>query len=91
MGRGGKCTLQVPGRQGLRYYKKEEDMMDWGITSLDELQRMKKRMDQTWSELFEENSVKERDISLYIEKLPKFEGTRRTPKSRSKKVIRFFQ
>jgi hypothetical protein len=64
--------------------------MEWGITFLDELQRMKKRMDQTWGELLEENSRKEPNISPWVEKLPKFEGTRRTPKSRSKKVIRFF-
>jgi hypothetical protein len=65
-------------------------MMDWGITFLDELQRMKKRMDQTWGELFEENLGKEQDISPRVEKLPKFEGTRRTPKVRSKKVIKSF-
>jgi hypothetical protein len=52
--------------------------MDWGITLLDELQRMKKKMDQTWSELFKENSGREQGVSQRIEKLPKFEGTRRT-------------
>jgi len=51
---------------------------------------MKKRMDQTWGELFEENPEKEQDISPWVEKLPKFERTRRTSKSRSKKAVRFF-
>ena len=62
--------------------------MDWGITFLDELQRMKKKMDQTWGELFEENPGNVQEVSQWIEKLPEFEGTRRTPKSRSKKVIK---
>ena len=65
-------------------------MMDWGITFLDELHRMKKRMDQTWGELFEENPEREQDISPWVEKLPKFEGTRRTSKLQSKKAVRFF-
>ncbi len=64
--------------------------MDRGITFLDELQRMKKKMDQTWGELFEENPGREQEVNQWIEKLPKFEGTRRTPKSRSKKGIKSF-
>jgi hypothetical protein len=64
--------------------------MDWGITLLDELQRMKKKMDQTWSELFKENSGREQGVSQWIEKLPKFEGTRRSSKARSKKAIKSF-
>jgi len=64
--------------------------MDWGITFLDELQKMKKKMDQTWGELFEENPGKEQELSQWIEKLPKFEGTRRTPKSRSNKAVKSF-
>jgi len=57
--------------------------MDWGITFLDELQRMKKKMDQTWRELFEENLGREEEFSQWIERFPKFEGTKRAPKSRS--------
>jgi hypothetical protein len=57
-------------------------MMDRGITSLDELQRMKKKMEQTWGELFEQNPGEEQDG----EDLPKFEGTRRISKSRPKKA-----
>lgn len=65
-------------------------MMDWGITFLDELQRMKKKMDQTWSELFEENPGYEQEVSQWIEQLPEFEGTRRTSKSRTNKTIKSF-
>jgi hypothetical protein len=63
-------------------------MMDWGITFLDELQRMKKKMDQTWSELFEGNPRYEQQVSEWVETLPKFEGTRRTPKSRTNRTIK---
>jgi hypothetical protein len=63
-------------------------MMDWGITFLDELQRMKQKMDRTWSELFEQNHGYEREVSQWIEKLPKFQGTRRTSKLRSNKTIK---
>ncbi len=62
--------------------------MDWGITFLDELQRMRQRMDQTWSELFEQDRGYEREVSQWIEKLPKFQGTRRTSKSRRNKTIK---
>jgi hypothetical protein len=62
--------------------------MDWGITFLDELQRMKKKMDQTWGELFEENWGYEQEVSPWIETVPKFEGTGRTSKSRSNKAIK---
>ncbi|MFB3887255.1 MAG: hypothetical protein ACE144_18680 [Thermodesulfobacteriota bacterium] len=64
--------------------------MEWGLTFLDELQRMKKKMDQTWGELFERNPEEEQGIYHWIETLPKFEGTRRTSKSRSNKVIKSF-
>ena len=64
--------------------------MDWGITFLDELQRMKKKMDQTWSELFEGNPGYEQDVSQWIERLPKAEGTRGTSKSRTNKTIKSF-
>jgi hypothetical protein len=63
-------------------------MMDWGITFLDELQRMKQKMDRTWSELFEQNPGYQREVSQWIEKLPKFQGTRRTSKLRSNKTIK---
>jgi hypothetical protein len=43
---------------------------------------MKKKMEQTWGELFEENPGEEQDG----EDLPKFEGTRRISKSRPKKA-----
>ncbi len=56
--------------------------MDQSTTSLDELQKMKKKMEQTWDELFEEKPGEEQDD----EELPKFEGTRRTSQSRSKKA-----
>jgi len=62
--------------------------MDWGITFLDELQRMKKKMDETWSELFEQNRGYEREVNQWIEKLPKFQGTGRTSKSRTNKTIK---
>ena len=62
--------------------------MDWGITFLDELQRMKKKMDQTWSELFEGSPGYEQEVSQWVEKLPDFEGTRRTSKSRTNKTIK---
>jgi len=64
--------------------------MDWGITFLDELQRMKKKMDQTWSELFEGNPGYDQEVSQWIDKLPDFEGTRRTSKSRTNKTIKSF-
>ncbi len=57
-------------------------MMDRNITSLDELQRMKKKMEQTWGELLEEKPGKEQDGDEF----PKFEGTGRTSKSRSKRA-----
>ena len=62
--------------------------MDWGITFLDELQRMKKKMDQTWSELFEQNRGYEREVSQWIEKLPKYQGTRGTSKPRKNNTIK---
>jgi hypothetical protein len=63
-------------------------MMDWRFTFLDELQRMKEKMDRTWGELFEGNPSREQEVSQWIERLPKFEGTRRTSKSRSNKAIK---
>ncbi len=58
--------------------------MRWGISSLDELQKMKEKMDRAWNELFERNPRKEEEMERWVEKLPKFEGTRRTLQSRSK-------
>jgi hypothetical protein len=43
---------------------------------------MKKKMEQTWGELFEEKPGKEQDR----EELPKFEGTRRTSKPQPKRA-----
>jgi hypothetical protein len=65
-------------------------MMDWGITFLDELQRMKEKMDHTWSELFEEHQGYEQEVSQWIERLPKFEEARRTSKSGANKTIKSF-
>jgi hypothetical protein len=62
--------------------------MEWGIAFMDELQRMKKKMDQTWTELFEGNQGYEREVSQWIERLPKFEGTGRRSKSQSNKAIK---
>jgi hypothetical protein len=62
--------------------------MEWGITFLDELQRMKKKMDQTWGELFEENRDYEQEVGQWSERFPKLEGTRRSSKSRTDRMIR---
>ena len=80
---------EYPGRQGV-CYGKEEQIMDRGIRLLDELQRMKSKMDQTWGELFEEDLGREQEGSRWNDKFPKFEGTKRTSKSRSKKAIKPF-
>ena len=63
--------------------------MEWGITSLADLQRMKEKMDRVWESLFEESPIaKEREIWQWVENLPKFEGTgRRSLRSRSNKTI----
>jgi hypothetical protein len=64
--------------------------MEWGLTSLADLQRMKEKMDRVWESLFEESAIaKEREIWQSGEMLPKFEGTgRRSSKSRSNKTIK---
>jgi hypothetical protein len=65
--------------------------MDRGITFLEELQKMKQKMDRTWGELFEEDPRKEPEVGQWVEKIPKFEGTkRRTLKSRANKTIKPF-
>jgi hypothetical protein len=65
--------------------------MEWSVTFLDELQRMKKRMDEAWSDLFEEDPAKEKEVGGWVEKLPKFEGPgRRCSRSRSNKRIKPF-
>jgi hypothetical protein len=64
--------------------------MEWRVTSLADLQRMKKKMDRMWDSLSEEGRItEEREIWQWIEKLPKFEGTgRRSLKARSNKTIK---
>jgi len=64
--------------------------MEWGVTVLADLQRMKEKMDRVWENLFEESAIaKEREIWQWVEKLPKFEGTgRRSLQSRSNKTIK---
>jgi hypothetical protein len=64
--------------------------MEWGVTLLADLQRMKEKMDRVWSSLSEESVItEEREMWQRIEKLPKFEGTRRrSSKSRSNKTIK---
>jgi len=64
--------------------------MEWGITFLAELQKMKEKMVHVWGSPFEEIAItKEQEIWQWVERLPKFEGTgRRSLKSRSNKNIR---
>jgi hypothetical protein len=64
--------------------------MEWGVTSLAELQRMKEEMDRAWDSLSKRSPfAQEREMWRWIEKLPKFEGTgRRSLKSRSNKTIK---
>lgn len=41
--------------------------MEWGITFLDELQRIKEKMDRAWEELFEEiPGDEERDQGIWM-------------------------
>ena len=65
--------------------------MEWGVTSLADLQRMREEMDRAWDSLIKESGiVQEREIWQWIEKLPKLEGTgRRSLRSRSNKTIKF--
>ena len=65
--------------------------MEWGVTVLADLQRMKEKMDRVWDSLLEERTIaKEREMWQWVERLPKFEGTgRRSIKSRSNKPINF--
>jgi len=65
--------------------------MEWGVTSLADLQRMREEMDRAWNSLIKESAIaQEREIWQWIEKLPKFEGTgRRSFNSRSNKMIKF--
>jgi hypothetical protein len=66
--------------------------MEWGITFLDELQKMKEEMDRKWNDLFERSpGKKEEEASQWVEKLPKFEGAgRRSSRLRSSKTIKSF-
>ena len=65
--------------------------MEWGVTSLADLQRMREEMDRARDSLIKESAIaQEREIWQWIEKLPKFEGTgRRRFNSRSDKMIKF--
>ncbi len=60
--------------------------MKWGISSLEELEEMKEKMDQAWRELFEEHRDKEAWIDPWFEKLPKCEGTKRSVHPRARKT-----
>jgi hypothetical protein len=64
--------------------------MEWGVTSLADLQRMKEKMDRVWESLSKESPIpKEMEMWQWVEKLPKFEGTGRGSfKSRSNKNIK---
>jgi len=65
--------------------------VEWGVTSLADLPRMREKMDRTRDNLFEESPIaREREIWQWVEKLPKFEGTgKRSLKSRSSKTMKF--
>ena len=65
--------------------------MEWGVTSIADLRRMREKMDRARDNLFEESPIaREREIWQWVEKLPKFEGTgKRNIKSRSSKTIKF--
>lgn len=64
--------------------------MEWKVTLLADLQRVKEKMERIWDSLSGENTImKEREVWPWVEKLPKFEGTgRRSLKSRSNKAIK---
>ena len=65
--------------------------MEWGVTVLADLQRMREKMDRVWNSLLEESTIaKEREMWQWVERLPKFEGTgRKNIRSRSNKTIKF--
>lgn len=64
--------------------------MEWGVTLLADLKRMKDKMDRVWYSLSEESPVTEdQEIWQWVEKLPKFEGRgRRCLRSRANKTIK---
>jgi hypothetical protein len=66
--------------------------MEWGVSLLADLQRMKEKMDRVWESLSEESAItEEREIWQWVEKLPKFEGRgRRSPGSRANRNIKSF-
>ena len=65
--------------------------MEWGITFLDDLKKMKEEMDRVWDDLFEKSSDEEEITWQQAEKFPKFEGPgRRSSNSRSNKAINSF-
>jgi len=49
--------------------------MKLGITFLGELQVMKEKMDLVWNNLFDKSLGQEGEGMLWVEKLPKYEGT----------------
>ena len=60
--------------------------MKWGISSLEELEEMKEKMDQAWQELFEEHRGKQAWTDPCFEKLPKREGTKRNVQLTARKT-----
>ena len=60
--------------------------MNRDVTSLDELKKMKKKMEQTLGEIFE--GTFEQESGSWSEDLPKFEGIKRTSKSRLRKAAK---
>ena len=63
--------------------------MEWEVTPSADLQRMKEEMNRAWESFIKKNAIaEEREIWQWAEKFPKFEGTKRTSKSRSRKAIK---
>jgi hypothetical protein len=64
-------------------------MIDWGISSFNEFQKMKERMEQTWNDLFEKRPADREEVWQWVERLPKFEGPgRRVRKLDSFKTLK---
>jgi len=63
--------------------------MDWGISFLNELQKMKEHMDRTWNDLSQQRPGDKEEAWQWVEKLPKFEGPGRSnSKSRGNRIIK---
>ena len=79
------------GRRILNSVWKEALRMEWGVTFLADLWRMREKIDRARDGLPEESPIAhEREIWQWVEKLPKFEGTgKRGLKPRSSKTIKF--